>query len=523
LYPAAEKAGMSLWLRQISTGTANRLTPPENVGFYAFAVTPDNSYIYYILNRKNESQPSGLYKIPLFGGEPQRIKEGVGSLAISPDGTRIALVRNENGTQIFTVNPNGEDERIVKTLPENSRLWNVGWTPDSTKLLCAIRKTIDDKPIYYVAEIAPETGKETIVLPDTERVIYGAAWMPDKSSLLLVVRESNADIRQIWQYFPASLEWRRVTNDNNSYQSANLTRDGKNIVSMQSAGLSAIWVADNVSPTSVKSENFRQITGGANSFDRLGLLADGRVAYSTTENTKEVVYTINFDGSNARRITNGDDGMWLTPVAARNGRSVCFFSARAGGRQFWRINPDGKNLTKLTETPLSVISAQLLSDNSSVIYAAQNKTGETLLFHQTADGQTAQLTESDTGSWAISQDEKFLAIEIVDKQTRKYRVEVRSFEDGKTINIFDFPVNRQINFTPDGKNLAYDFKRGDASQIMLQPLNGGEPFALTDFQSDDIFDFDWSADGTRLAVIRGKHLNDAVLINSHSNADAGFN
>lgn len=517
LYPASEKSGISLWLRQISTGSVNRLTPPENVSFYAFAVAPDNSYVYYILNRRTESQPPVLYKIPLLGGEPQRINQGFGTLAISPDGTKLALARSNNGReQIFITNQNGEDEKIVTTLPEKGRLWHLGWTPDGTKLLCTIRKTVDDKPIYYVAEIALETGAETIILPDTERVVYSATWMPDKNSLLLGVRETNADIRQIWQYFLATQEWLRVTNDDNSYQSPLLTRDGKTIVSTQRSAPGAIWLAENVSLTGAKEANFRQLTGGANNFDRLGLLADGRIAYSITENGKEVISTINQDGSNARQITSGDDGMWLSPSVARNGQSVCFLSSRAGGRQFWRIDADGKNLLKLTATESPIISAQLLRDNSTVIYMMQIKAADSLLFRQTADGQTVQLTESDTGSWTISPDEKFLAAEILNKEARKYRVEVRSLEDGKTINTFDFGVNRQIVFTPDGKNLAYDLKRGDAAQIMIQPLNGGEPYALTDFRSEEIFDFDWSADGTRLAVILGKPLNDAVLIKTEN-------
>ena len=88
----------------------------------------------------------------------------------------------------------------------------------------------------------------------------------------------------------------------------------------------------------------------------------------------------------------------------------------------------------------------------------------------------------------------------------------RSLEDGKIIKTFDFVPVRQMNFTPDGKNIAYDAKQGDRTQIMIQPLEGGDAFALTDFQTDEIFDFDWSPDSNRLAVIRGKSLNDAVII-----------
>lgn len=517
VYPATEKEGTALWLRQVVAKSATRLTPPMRGSFYGFGIAPDNAYVYYIFDNILEPAKSGLYKIPLLGGEPQRIAEDVGNFAISPDSKRLAVVHIKENVFINTINTDGEDERPVMTVPVNSRLWSIRWTLDGSSLLCSIRRLVDDKNLYYIAEISPETGKETVILPPQEKIINGAEWLPDKSALLVVVREDNADIRQIWQYFPASQEWRRITNDNNYYQSANITRDGKTIFSTQISRLAAIWTADGTLSSDNKSltisrNNFRQITDGVSSFDKVIWLSDGRLAYSATEDGKETIFTINADGTNARQITNGDDGLWIFPNVSGNGQNICFLSSRSGTRQVWRIDLDGKNPVKMTEAASPPQEARILRDNSTVYYAGAMKTGGTVLFKQTPDSQVTQLTDSDTGYWAISPDEKLLAIQILDKATRKYHVELRSMEDGKIIQIFNINPARQLIFTPDGKNLAYDTKIDDVSQIMLQPVEGGEPHLLTDFQMDDIFSFGWSFDGTRLAVIRGKQLNDAVLI-----------
>ncbi len=522
LYPLAEKEGTSLWIRQMSVNSTNRLTPLVNGSFWAFAIAPDNSYVYYILNNVAEPQKTGLYKIPLFGGEPQRIKEKVGSFAISPDGKRLALVRNIGETHVFTVNTEGEDEREVTILPADSRLWGISWTPDGKNLLCTIRKTENKKQLFYISEISFENGAETIILPAQEKFIFGAVWLPDKSALLLTSREPNADIRQIWQYFPGPDKWRRVTNDNNSYNVVDLTRDGKVIVSTQLSRLASIWISDNIStdgkmPQSKslinKSDNFRQITDGISFFDKLGWLSDGRLIYSATEDGKETIFTINGDGTNAKHLTNGEDGVWTFPSVTGNGQSISFLSSRAETRQVWRIDGDGKNPTKMTDASSPVTSARILSDNTTVIFSAlQGK--ESILFRQTPDGKVTQLTNSETGDFAISLDEKLLAAEMLDKNTGKFRIELISLEDGKSIKTFDFPSVRQISFTPDGKNLASLSQSGGVSQIMIQPLDGGEPFPLTDFQTDEIFSFAWSPDGNRIAVIRGKQLNDAVIIKS---------
>ncbi len=521
LYPASDKDGVSLWLRQMSVNSTRRLTKPMNAGFWAMAFAPDNSYIYYVLNNKDAPQnPSGLYKIPLLGDEPRKIHENVSSIAISPDGNTIAAVRLNDKTNIFTINTDGEAERTVSVLPRDLQLLGFTWTPDGTALLCSIRKVIENKPQYYVAEISVENGSETIILPPQEKIISSAVRLPDKSALLLTMREPNADVRQIWQYLPASSEWRRVTNDNNSYEYVNLTRDGKTILSKQASRLASIWVTDdlpiaksNADKTSLLNSagNFRQITDGTGSFDRLGWLANNRIMYSTTEDRKELVFTMNGDGTNPRQITGGEDGIWIFPSVAGNGQNICFLSNRNGRKQGWRVDEDGRNLTKLTQTDSNVFTARLLRDNSTVLLTMQGTDG-VFLFKQLTDGQIAQLTDSATGAFAVSPDETLLAVEMFDKTSGKTRVELRSLADGQTSKTFDFDAWRELTFTPDGKNLAYDTGRGGIAQIMIQPLDGGEAFVLTEFPNDQIFSFGWSPDGKHLAVIRGKQLNDAVLI-----------
>ena len=85
-----------------------------------------------------------------------------------------------------------------------------------------------------------------------------------------------------------------------------------------------------------------------------------------------------------------------------------------------------KILLKMTGSSLLPAEAHILRDNATIFYLATAKLGNPMLFKQTADGQTTQLTESDTGSWAISPDEKLLAVQVSDKITHKFQIELRS-------------------------------------------------------------------------------------------------
>lgn len=524
LYSTLEKEGVVLWLRQILANSATKLTSPAQGNFWGFAVAPDNSYVYYIFNNLSEPAKSGLYKVPLLGGEPHRIAENISSFAISPDGKQLAVVRIAEVTTISIVNASGDNAHTVTTFPGDRRLSSIVWTPDGLSLLCTLRKTDGDRSLSYVHEISAENGKETILLPEQERVIYSAKWLPDKSAMLLIVREPNAEIRQIWEYFPSSQEWRRVTNDNNSYRMVSLTRDGKTIISIQENRLATIWLSDAVSsPTQstaqkfpIMSRNaFRQITDSIGTFYQIAWLPGGQLIYSATDDGREMLFTVGTDGANARGLTSGEDDVRIYPSVTGDGQHICFLSSRSGTRQVWRIDPRGKNPTRMSDSSLPIGIARILRDNSTVIYVAL-RSGVSVLLKQGPDGQITELNGAETGFFAISPDEKLMAIETMDMTTRKYRIELRSMDNGQVLRSFDFQPVEHLIFTPDGKNLAYDTVTGEVSQVMIQPLAGGEPYALTDFQTDRIFSFDWSPDGNRLAIIRGKELNDAVMIKAET-------
>jgi Tol biopolymer transport system component len=74
------------------------------------------------------------------------------------------------------------------------------------------------------------------------------------------------------------------------------------------------------------------------------------------------------------------------------------------------------------------------------------------------------------------------------------------------------PAWARWRWMPDSKALAY-VDPETRSDLWVQPLDGSASRPLTHFSADghQIWDFDWSADGRRLAVARGKSSTDIVL------------
>jgi eukaryotic-like serine/threonine-protein kinase len=73
-----------------------------------------------------------------------------------------------------------------------------------------------------------------------------------------------------------------------------------------------------------------------------------------------------------------------------------------------------------------------------------------------------------------------------------------------------------LNFTPDGKAVAYPIRENGVDNIWVQPLDGTRGRQITNFDSEQILNFRWSAEGRSLCILRGHTDSDVVLIRESS-------
>ncbi len=69
-----------------------------------------------------------------------------------------------------------------------------------------------------------------------------------------------------------------------------------------------------------------------------------------------------------------------------------------------------------------------------------------------------------------------------------------------------------IRFSRDGKSLIYTTRENGVDNLLQQPLDGSAGKALTAFKAEHIWDFHWSPDGSKLAMVRGHTDSDVVLM-----------
>ncbi|MBX7169993.1 MAG: winged helix-turn-helix domain-containing protein [Pyrinomonadaceae bacterium] len=511
-------SGGSLRVKQLVTGSITQLIPPEPVNFWGITFSPDGNYVYYVLNHFKEPNKSGLYRIPSLGGKPQKLQDlaNIG-LAFTPDGSRLFYVRRREDSQfgeIVSIKPDGSDLKKIFTLPTNRAITSLNISPDGKSLLCSFRETADNKSLNYVSEFPiqenSELLSEKIIFPKQPNIISNAVWLPVKSSMILNMREPNADIVQIWQYFPSTGERKRVTNDNFVYRFSSLTRDGKSLVSSQEQVQAGIWVGD--------TEKFELKPITSQTIPVLNVLwtNDNRLTFMITDNFEERINLINEAGSDHQVITDGKDGIGLFQNNSNDGKSITYSSSRDGTDQIWKIGLDGKGLTQLTQNQkLGMVESKLLSDGKTLISLGWVDPNGWLIFKQDANGVLTRLTESDTSAFGISNDEKLIFNRTRDEKTKKYHYYVRNFVTNELIKVFDFNSSC-VRWSPDNKALIYVNTDKGISELIYQPINSDKPRTLYSLPNEKIFSFDFSPDGKKIALIRGHFVSDSILVKAEN-------
>lgn len=512
VYTVSEDGKNSFRVKYAATGSEVELIPFMNASFWYATFSPDGNHIYFYLSNRDEPAKSGVYRIPTLGGALQLISEQkYAGLRFSPDGTRLAAFRTfvQDGRErqeLLTINADGNDERKIVVLPDYKLFRGIAWSPDGQGILCGIIKQAPfEKAASYISEFSLSDGAETILLPEQEILLFVDDWFADKKSILLRQREPNSEAYQIWQYFPGSGEKRRVTNDDYLYNQVSITTDGKTLGAIRNFGLTSVWTADS------ENYDFRQITADGGYFFNIGWTADNRLVFSTTENMKEFVGIMNADGTKKRLLTEGADGIRVASEISADGKSIVFMSERTGGRQVWNVDLEGRNLKKLTNSP-GIGRARLLADGQTLIFSHYLKTATWAVMKQSADGRISEIFSSDTHGWDISPDEKYLAIFAPDEQTKKNRLFVRELASGTVIKTFDVESLGSLRWTPDGQALSFVRTKNNVFEIVLQPLDGTPEKVLTKISGEEIRNIAWSRDGKKIAIVRNRLQNEAVLI-----------
>lgn len=522
-YVRLDEEQVSVWVKQIATGSSIQTLPPSRRGYASIVFSPDGSHLFF----REEAGPGAIYQVPVFGGTPKKVADNVWSdFSVSPDGRQFAFVRRDTERHahlLILSNIDGSGERELRA--RQSRVGYGGgspaWSPDGAKIIVAGGSQQEARPLLLAVDVS--TSQETELKTPRWRDITRTLWTPNGKYLIVSARAADESVSQLWMLNFPDGEVRRMTNDLENYFWLSFSADGQKLVTLQQRLASHLWLLPDGD-----LKKARQLTFGERNHDGYRGLAwtrDGKIVFTSSVGSVTDLYSLNADGSNRVQLTAnaGQDNTW--PTVSRDGDHIVFTSHRTGGRFIWRMDLDGRNQKQLTpgDGPKENAHSPALSPDGTEVFFIKQAAGPTAIWKVSIEGGAATQVSRFTNASAedflsISPDGKWIAFRYVSVQPEAksekstMQIGVLPTDGNAEPKRFELSMRRSmIRWSADTVAFYYSAGTFNSSSLWRQPLDKDNPEKLLDFP-DRVFNFAWSQDGKDLVVARGKHLGDAILI-----------
>lgn len=503
----------SLRLRHLASDSNVEIVRPAQVQYHAVSFSPDGNFIYYTHTEPTsgpESQDYDLYRTPVLGGTAQLIVKDIDSKpSFSPDGQRFVFERSNDPEpgkfNVVIANAEGTDEKTIVSGPGKNTIVDPVWSPDGRTV---VGLQIGRSRSALVA-LNPNDGTARTFYQSNNIILQDDTWLPSGKGLVVVYRDSatnfiNSQIGII--SYPEGM-LHAVTADTNDYLTPSVSADGATVAAVMIQNERSLFVS---SGQGTNDSDFNQITSG-DLPNSVSWTRDGKLAI----NTSTSLQLVSADGASKNELASDKASVSSRPSACSDGRIV-FVRARAGSirENLWRVDADGTGLQQISEGEDDDQPA-CSPDGKWVLYV--DGTTRSLMKVPLDGGQSQRIggvVVAISGGIDFSRDGKTLLVGTYDFKARKPDISLVDFETGQVLQVLQYDPRHsgQLRFSPDGKAIVYPIREHGTDNLWLQPLDGSPSRILTRFTSLRIYSYQWSADGKRLALVRGDAPSDLVLI-----------
>ena len=508
-----DKGQQSLWLRNVPTNSDTQVMPPERLRYLGVRFSPDGNYLYFVRGEQGQVLKF-LYRAPVLGGTPQKLVTDIDTnITFSPDGRRVAYVVLNNPElgkfRLVTYSLQTGEEKTLVTGKINEALRDPAWSPDGKTIVCTIIQPGD--ALGGLVAVDASTGKQNLVFESKDGFLFQPVWLPDGSGLLALYTggETNFSRQQIVAVSLRDRSARAVTHDINDYSDLSLSEDGHMMATVLRQLHSDLFLAR---ASDLSNGEAQQVTSGA-AVSSFTWMADGQMILEQ----QNVVNLFHPDTGSKTPLTSAqEDGGVFMPSSCPDGRYVVLsIGGHAGSKTLtiWRMDAGGGNLKQLSDGKNDEFPA-CSPDGKSVFYSDYSN-GAKLNRVPLEGGKSERLSDFPAYRFDISPDSKLAAFStFVSPSTPKQQLALVPVDLPRNTKLLELqrPTQGAIRFTQDGKAVVYAFRDQDADNLWLQPLDGSAGKQMTNFKSEQIRDFHWSLDGSKLGLVRGHTDSDVVLL-----------
>src|SRR5258707_813973 len=348
LHVLDENGLQSLWLRHIPTGSNTQVVTPAATRYSGLTFSPDGNYIYFVRRDDSEQAIASLYDAPMLGGTPRLLIKDVDSpIAFSPDGQHFAYLHQHGDSAVIDLKIARRDGSFERDLFHHKNVLTdsltLSWSPDGkTIVIPVVQPTSQDIGGFLAVDAVSGEMKQVAIAKD--RIYKEPAWFPDGSALLVSAQTAATGFLpdQLGIVSYPGREFHLLTTDTNGYVHPSISADGHNIAASQLQGKFEIAIAPAGSPeklTPIKLPSNLSTWGWDWTPDAQLLVVQG-----------PDIRMLNPAGGD--RVVFSEPRYPMDQVTScANGRYIVSRTLRRSGgaeANFWRVDSNGTNLTRLT-------------------------------------------------------------------------------------------------------------------------------------------------------------------------------
>lgn len=497
----------AIWLRQLETSENIQVVPPTEERYLSLTISRDRNSLYFVRLTLTNPSTSALYRVMTFGGIPVRITEKTeGAISLSPDDKQLSFIRchyhEDDFCSLYVIDVDGKDERKLLTRQRPIRLAGAQFSPDGKSIAFASGQSSTGGSDFRLMRLDLTSGTESVLASRSFFNIRNLKWLPDGEGLLLTASETLDGLFRIWHVSAATGEARALTKDATDYNSLSMNQ-----------------VADKVIATHI-SNTFHLYLARIDDLNNQKKLAVARTGFAFAPEGKLVyegddgdIWTINSTGGEQRQLTKDALKDYL-PRVSPDGRYIFYSSNRSGSNHVWRMNADGSNQTQITKTEGGY--PRFVTPEGKWIYF-ESGLHQTLWRVSAEDGVESQIFQHKVYESAFSPDGKWVAYLFrASSDSGRFILAVNSISAPGSRKVYQLADDRARLLTlawgPDNETFYYVTSAASRSSLWRQSLSDERPVFVGDLGDDEVAHLAVSPDGTSIALIRGRWVHDAVLI-----------
>jgi serine/threonine protein kinase len=513
----------SLWLRNVPTASDTQIIAPSPSTYRTLAFSPDGNYIYFRKAQNATNSDYNLYRAPVLGGTPQTVVHDIDSdIAFSPDGKRMAYTRANDPEigkdRLLSADLSGNDEKVLRVVPIAESSGFLTWSPDGQEI--ALSRFQPDQALGGIDlfDIGGEKTQRLVTFDD--KAPYELKWLPDGRGILAIFQQAGPSFQraQIGFVPGGGGQIQPITRDTNRYLTLTISGDGKTLASVQLKITQNLYL---LPATGGQSADSKPVFPQGQEVRGFGWAADGGLLVTDGPRLLRVAA----DGKNQTQLLGDSTAGIVDPSSCGNDRMLFswFFHGGSNTLSLWRANLDGSSPVRLTEGKRDFRS--VCSPDGKWAYYFDQAAGRISRVPLDGSGKAEAIPGSmvpnsfmASGGFGLSGDGKVLAylVEVVDPSTQNGKEKVALLDIGsaapRLLDAEPRVTRGGVQFTPDGKSVAYPIHENGVDNIWIHPLDGSPGRQITNYTSEQITSFHWSADGKSLGVLRNHSESDVVLL-----------